>query len=304
MSKIVFEGSIHPENQKQYDLFEGYMEIKGLSHKTITKYRYDLAQWFKFLNSYQDDITYKEVTEDHIEEYLMICKKYGNSSGRLQFRCATISSFYKFLRKKKRVTENPMDIIDRPKKKLVRTKHFLKANQVESMKEKLYLLDNIVAETFVLLAINTAARRNALRHIRWEDINWEEREIFAIEKGPKEVTLLISKTMREQLLKLKEFYIKEGVLCEWVFLSKYQGKYRHAGESSPGDWVRKAGELIGVQRLTPHSLRRTAATLLYHNDVDVVHISKILNHENIATTQIYLQVNATKLKELKDNVNI
>lgn len=304
MSKIVFEGRVHPENQRQYDLFEGYMEIKGLSHKTITKYRYDLTQWFKFLNSYQDDITYKEVTDEHIEEYLMICKKFGNSSGRLQFRCATISSFYKFLRKKKRVKENPVDIIDRPKKKLVRKKHFLKSHQVEMLKEKLYLLDNIVAETFVLVAINTAARRNALRHIKWEDIDWEEREIFAIEKGPKEVTLYFSEAIEKQLLKLKDFYIKENILCEWVFLSRYQGKWKHAGESAPGDWVRKAGELIGVQRLTPHSLRRTAATLLYHNDIDILTISQILNHESIDVTKIYLQINKNKLKNLKDSIKL
>lgn len=303
--RIFIEGNINPKNLAMYNMYKGYNELKGLSNKTIKTYEYDLFQWFKYLNSFQEDKLYYEVTEEDIEEFLMYCKINGNEVSRLQRRCAAISSFYIFLRRKKRVDNNPLEFIERPRKKMfVRNKHFLKLEQVNEMKSNLCLLEDIVAQTFVLLAINTAARNNALRNIKWQDIDWEEREIQVIEKGPKLVTLYFSEELKQQLLKLKEYHEKLKIDIPQIFITKYRGQYKHCGKNMPGEWVKRAGELIGIKDLTPHSLRRTAATLLYHNEVDIFNISQILNHNNIATTQIYLQVNARKLKELKDSVNI
>ena len=209
------------------------------------------------------------------------------------------------MRKKKKVSINPVDDIERPRKKVfVREKHFLKMEQVDELKSKLRLLDNIISETFILLAINTAARKNALRNIKWSDIDFEEREIVAIEKGPKEVTLYFSEEVKKQLLKLKTFYENNNVLDDYVFLSYYHGKYKHAGSSAISNWVREAGKLIGISNLTPHSLRRTAATLMYHGGVDLLTVSQVLNHVDTSTTQIYLQINKNKLKSIKDSVNL
>ena len=302
---LIIEGDINKQNLIAYNMYKGHIQLKGLSEKTIKAYEYDLLAWFRFLNTYQEDKTYKEVSTEDIEEFLMFCRSEGNEVSRIQRRAAGISSFYIFLRKKKKVTINPVDDIERPRKKMfVREKHFLKMDQVDEMKSKLHLLDNIVSETFVLLAINTAARRNALRNIKWSDIDFEEREIYAIEKGPKEVTLYFSEDVKSQLLKLKEFYKDNIVESDYVFQSYYHGKFKQAGVSAIGNWVREAGKLIGISNLTPHSLRRTAATLMYHGGVDLLTVSQVLNHRDTSTTQIYLQINKNKLKSIKDSVNL
>lgn len=195
---LVIEGSINKQNLIAYNMYKGHIQLKGLSEKTIKSYEYDLFAWFRFLNSYQEDKTYKEVTTEDIEEFLMFCRSEGNEVSRIQRRAAGISSFYIFLRKKKKVSINPVDDIERPRKKVfVIEKHFLKMEQVDELKSKLHLLDNIISETFILLAINTAARKNALRNIKWNDIDFEEREIVAIEKGPKEVTLYFSEEVKK-----------------------------------------------------------------------------------------------------------
>lgn len=302
---LVIEGSINKQNLMAYNMYKGHIQLKGLSEKTIKSYEYDLFAWFRFINTYQEDKTYKEVTTEDIEEFLMFCRSEGNEVSRIQRRAAGISSFYIFLRKKKKVSINPVDDIERPRKKVfVREKHFLKMEQVDELKSKLRLLDNIISETFILLAINTAARKNALRNIKWNDIDFEEREIVAIEKGPKEVTLYFSEEVKKQLLKLKTFYENNNVLDDYVFLSYYHGKYKHAGSSAISNWVREAGKLIGISNLTPHSLRRTAATLMYHCGVDLLTVSQVLNHVDTSTTQIYLQINKNKLKSIKDSVNL
>lgn len=303
--RIFIEGNINPKNLIMYNMYKGYNELKGLSNKTIKTYEYDLFQWFKYLNSFQEDKLYYEVTEEDIEEFLMYCKINGNEVSRIQRRCAAISSFYIFLRRKKKVDNNPLEFIERPRKKLfVRNKHFLKLDQVNELKANLDILDDIVAQTFVLLAINTAARNNALRNIKWQDIDWEEREIQVIEKGPKLVTLYFSKDVKQQLLKLKKHHEELKVDIPHIFITKYRGVYKHCGKNMPGEWVRRAGKLIGIEDLTPHSLRRTAATLLYHNGVDLLTVSQVLNHNDTSTTLIYLQANKKKLKSIKDSVNI
>ena len=304
-NKICIEGKINEQNLMAYNMYKGHNELKGISEKTIRGYEYDIFQWFRFLNTYQEDKTYKDVTSEDIEEYLMFCKMNGNEASRIQRRAACISSFYIFLRKKKKVKVNPLDDVERPRKKMfVREKHFLKMDQVEELKSKLPELNNIVAETFVLLAINTAARRNALRNIKWTDIDFDEREIYVIEKGPKEVTLYISEDIKNKLLRLKEYYEDNNINLPYVFITKYHGKYKQAGEAAVSKWVRQAGLLIGIPKLAPHSLRRTAATLLYHNGVDLLTVSNILNHQDTSTTQIYLQTNKKKLKNIKDSVNL
>lgn len=302
---LVIEGEINKQNLMAYNMYKGHIQLKGLSEKTIKAYEYDLLAWFRFLNTYQEDKTYKEVSTEDIEEFLMFCRSEGNEVSRLQRRAAGISSFYIFLRKKKKVTINPVDDIERPKKKMfVREKHFLKMEQVNEMKSKLHLFDDIIKETFVLLAINTAARRNALRNIKWSDIDFEDREIYAIEKGPKEVTLYFSEDVKSQLLKLKEYYKDKNIESDYVFQSYYHGKFKQAGVAAIGNWVREAGKLIGINNLTPHSLRRTAATLMYHHGVDLLTVSQVLNHVDTSTTQIYLQINKNKLKSIKDSVNL
>lgn len=301
---IKIEGNINQQNMLVYKMYKGHNELKGLSPRTIESYEYDLFQWFKFLNTYQEDKTYKEVTAEDIEEYLMFCRE-KNEVSRIQRRASSISSFYIFLRKKNKVTVNPVDDVERPRKKMfVREKHFLKMDQVNEMKSMLHKLENIVAETFIMLAINTAARRTALRNIKWSDIDFDEREIEVIEKGPKQVTLYFSKDVKNQLIKLKNYYDENNIDLPYVFVTYYHGKYKQAGNSGVSSWVRKAGKLIGIPNLAPHSLRRTAATLMHHNNVDLLTISEILNHADTSTTQIYLQINKSKLKTLKDSVNL
>ena len=50
--------------------------------------------------------------------------------------------------------------------------------------------------------------------------------------------------------------------------------------------------------ITPHTFRRTFATLLLEEDVDVRYIQSLLGHSSIATTQIYTHVNPNKQRQI------
>lgn len=52
----------------------------------------------------------------------------------------------------------------------------------------------------------------------------------------------------------------------------------------------------GTNRIRPHMLRHTMATLLVENNAPLYSIKELLGHESISTTQIYLHLSTKKLK--------
>lgn len=259
-----------------------------------------MKQWFRYLGNK----TYDVITQEDIEEFITYCKLHGNNEDRLRRRCASISSFYTFLRRKKMINTNPLEFLDRPQKKLnVRKKIFLKEEQVKVIKENLHTLNDIRIEVYVLLSLSCAGRINAIQNIKWEDIDLEEREITAIEKGPKEVTLIFSDEVKEKLLQLKQFYKTKGVVSEYIFVTFTRG-VRQASKATLRDWCTKAGNLADVHKLHPHALRRSTATLLKSKGMDLEDISELLNHNDTKTTQIYIKKDKKKIKNLKDQFQI
>lgn len=65
--------------------------------------------------------------------------------------------------------------------------------------------------------------------------------------------------------------------------------------------IAKCGERTGLRdKLTPHVLRHSFATATVGNGCDIWHLSQMLGHNDIATTQIYLHVINEKLREQYD----
>ena len=59
----------------------------------------------------------------------------------------------------------------------------------------------------------------------------------------------------------------------------------------------------GLRRITPYSMRSTAATVLYRNGMDLAYIRKLLGHANITTTKGYLHIDDEDLKITINNLH-
>jgi site-specific recombinase XerD len=300
--------NINSDTMKLYNKYKMDMTIRELSIKTLEGYENDLQHWFIYIYDNQGNQCITELTEDDITEFLYFCKIEGNNSRRMKRRMSSISAFYKFLRRKKIITENPMEFMERPKKDtdiIIQT--FLTQEQVNLMKQKLKEYGSLQLETYALLSLSTMARVTAISNTRWEQIDFEERTINdVLEKEGRMVTLYFSKEVKELLLNLQIERKEKGIDDKgYVFITFYEQTYDRAETNTLQTWTKKIGEMISVPSLHPHDFRHSQATLLKNKGMKLEDISTLLNHLGTdVTKRFYIKDDKTKIAQNKDKYEI
>lgn len=299
---------INPETQKLLQKYKVDMSLRDLSEKTIYQYEKDLQQWFIYILDNQFNQSVTDLTDDDITEFLYFCKQQGNNTERMKRRMAAISAFYKFLRKKKLILENPCEFLDRPKKGLpIVTQTFLTKEQVQLMKDKLTEYGNLQLKTYALFSLSTMARVNAVANIRWEQIDFENRIVKdVLEKEGKIVDLFFSNEVKELLLQLqREREVQKINDYGWVFYSGHNTEDKPISTGTLNDWCKKIGKMIGVPTLHAHDYRHSAATLAKSAGMALEDVSALLNHSGTdVTKKYYIKEDMTRLTKLKDQFEI
>lgn len=298
---------INPDNLKLLQKYKRDMQMRELSSKTIYGYETDIMAWFRYLYLNQFNPCIVDLNEDDILEFIYYCKEEGNNANRMRRRIASISAFYKYLRKKKIIKENPLEFVDRPKKGLpVVVQTFLSIDQYEELKKKLYEQDNLQLRTFVLFGISTMARVNAISNVTWDQINFDERIVNdVLEKEGYIVTLFFSEEVKDLLLQLKKEREDQGIECKYVFASKYNGTWDNCTNSTLNEWAKKAGRLIGIDTFHCHDLRHNGSQILSILGMPIEKISELLNHKGLDVTKNhYLRQDKKKIQEEKDKYKL
>lgn len=299
---------INPETIRLMQKYKIDMSLRDLSPKSIYNYEKDLNQWFVFVLDHQFNQCVTELNDDDITEFLYFCKQEGNNVERMKRRMASISAFYKFLRKKKLIKENPTEFMDRPKKGMpVVTQTYLSPEQIELIKAKLDEYGDLQLKTYALFSLSTMARVNAVANLKWKQIDFESRQCNdVVEKEGYIVELSFSIEVKELLLKLKQERIDKGINdYGWVFYSRHNTENRPISNGTLLEWCKKIGNMIGVPTLHPHDWRHSSATLLKNKGMSLEDISELLHHSGTdVTSKFYIKKDTSKIKTLKDKFGI
>lgn len=298
-------------NQETLKLFQKYqidMSIRDLSGNTVKQYNSDLMQWFIYMHDNQFNLSVLEATEDDITEYYYWRKQQGNNVNRQKRIMSSISAFYKFLRKKRLIKESPVEFIDRPKQGLpIAIQTYLTKEQVQLMREKLEEYGDIQLQAYAFLSLTTMARVHAIASLKWKQVDFNERICSdVLEKEGKIVELSFSEETKDYLLKLIE-YRKENNIDDHgrIFISPYATDDKPIQDGTLNSWCKKIGELIEVPSLHPHDFRHSYATLMKNSGIDLESISEMLNHASVdVTKKFYIKSDSSKIRKLKDSVNI
>ena len=299
---------INAENQKLWQKYKMDMTLRDLSPTTIKAYENDLQQWFIYVYDNQVNQKVTDLSDDDIEEFFYYCKVEGNNTNRMRRRMASISAFYKFLRKKRLIIENPTEFLDRPKHGQPITKQtFLTKEQVELLRQKLTEYGNLQLQTYMMFSLSTMARVNAVAHIRWDMIDFENRTVNnVLEKEGKIVDLFFSEEVKDLLLRLQAQRQEQGINdCGWVFWTSKCTEENAISRSTLNEWCHFAGSLIGIDSLHPHDLRHSMSNLLKKAGMPLEDIATLLHHNSTETTvKHYLKPDTTRITEMKDRFNI
>lgn len=103
---------INPETAQIMQRYKIDMSMRNLSPRTQSHYTYDLEQWFIYIYDRQQNRSVTELIDDDITEFIYFCMSEGNNSERIKLRLATISAFYRFMRKKKLLKNAGMALED------------------------------------------------------------------------------------------------------------------------------------------------------------------------------------------------
>lgn len=299
---------INPETLRLFQKYQVDMSIRDLSKNTVEQYNADLKQWFIFMYDRQFNLSVLEATEDDITEYYYWRKQQGNNVNRQKRVMASISAFYKFLRKKKIIKESPVEFIDRPKQgQPIAIQTYLTKEQVQLMREKLEEYGDIQLQVYAFMSLTTMARVHAIANLKWDQIDLEQRICEnVLEKEGKIVELSFSEETKDYLEKLIE-YRKENNINDygWLFVTPFVNADNSIQDSTLNSWCKKIGNMIGVPTLHPHDFRHSFATLLRNAGVSLEDVSTMLNHSGTdVTKKFYIKVDTTKVRRLKDSVVI
>ena len=299
--------NVNPENIKLMERYQIDLSLRDRADTTKYQYETNLKQWFVFILLYQNNRSVLELTDDDITEFLFWCKNQGNNTMRMKVRTSVISSFYKFLRKKKLIASNPTEFIEAPKRSTpVVTQTFLTTEQVALMREKLIQHGDIQLKLYAMISLSTMARVNAIASLRWDQIDIQNCVIHdVLEKENKIVDLYFNDETKQLLLQLQEQRKQKNQNDHgWLFYTSRLTDIRHIAKSTLSDWCKKIGQMIGVSTLHPHDLRHSGANMLKYAGMDLEDISVLLNHEDTGTTlKYYIKQDKARINAIKSRYN-
>jgi integrase/recombinase XerC len=299
-----------------------YFNFKNMNLSEATKksYENDFNQWLVFINEKaqegfisEEDIMKLVKDEDGIEEMVELLEEYtmfcamnlGNNERRIQRRLSSISSFFLYLLKKKKVATNPLQFLERPrvghdeKQQVVHT--FLTTEQITKIRKELKKLGDLQLELYFEFSLSTCARINAVTNVRLDNIDFADGIVKdVIEKGSKKVELFPSKRAFELIKQWLDFRKKEGIQNDYLFLSHYKKEWNQVTKVTIQTlWIKKISKMIGVP-LKCHDLRKSGATLLFNSGLSLEDTQAVLNHSSPETSQkFYIKKDNKKMLDKK-----
>lgn len=296
--------NINPATLQLIDKYKVDMSIRELSNETVKGYLNDISHWLIYIYDNQGNQCVTDLTEDDITEFFYYCKTEGNNSRRMKRRMASVSAFYKFLRRKKLIDSNPLEFFERPKKDVdIIIQTFLTQEQVASMKKILLDKGDLQLELYALFSLSTMARVNAVSNVSWEQVDFENRVVNdVLEKEGKLVTLYFNKEVKEKLLNLIEYRKEKNINDKgFIFITKHGDEYEKITKGTLQDWAKRIGEMIGIPTLHAHDFRHSGSQLLKLSGMPIEQISDLLNHSGLdVTKKHYLRQDKKKMQEAKD----
>jgi len=279
-----------------YDL---YLQMeKGMAPNSREAYRRDVAKLLTFLNS--ESLSLDEVTIDHLRIFIGELNDLGIAARSRSRIISGIRSFFQFLTMEGYIDANPSELLETP----FLGYHLPEVLTIGEIDDMLNAIDPCRPEAQRDRAIIETLYGCGLRVS--ELVGLEISKIFPDEgflsirgKGSKERIVPMSEVSVYEIERYISDYrskldVKPG--CDNIlFLNRRGGKLTRVRIFQI---IKDLAEAAGIRKnISPHTLRHSFATHLLEGGANLRAIQQMLGHESITTTQIYIHLDRTSLRE-------
>ncbi|WP_264531193.1 site-specific tyrosine recombinase XerD [Flavobacterium sp. N502540] len=281
--------------------YQSYLRIeRGLSKNTIENYGFDIERLCLFLETNSIEISPIKIDDETVQQFIYAVAKEVNPRSQARI-ISGLKSFFNYLIFEDYRNDNPMELIETPKtgRKLPDT---LSLDEIDSLIAAIDLSTNEGERNRAMLETlyGCGLRVSELVSLKISDLFFEEGFVKITGKGNKERFVPVGKFAQKYIqIYQKEIRvnlkIKKG--CEdTLFLNRRGNQLTRAMIFTI---IKDLAVKINLHKsISPHTLRHSFATHLLENGADLRSIQLMLGHESITTTEIYVHLDRSFLKEV------
>lgn len=307
--------SLPPAFAKARDRFIAYLRVEaGLSLNTLSNYRRDIQQCFADLARAGLESPEAATPRQLVEHVQALRGDRGLEASSVARHIAAIRQYYKWLLARQVITENPAEVIERPKRwKKVPT--VLTPRQLRSIIDAARPPEKVDAKTLplwtrdralleLLYASGLRVTESATLEVQHVYLSVNGRDdmgaVRVVGKGSKTRVVPMHRAacdaLRDYLHDCRPRLLKgDGKDLGRVFLSRTG---RPLERVAIWKILNQRAKEAGVPAVHPHKLRHSFATHLLAGGADLRVVQELLGHADIGTTEIYTHVDRSKLHQV------
>ncbi len=270
-----------------------------LSENTVAAYRRDLTHFQEWLA----DRSPTKMTLQNLGDFVAFLSEKKLAPASVSRHVVAIRMFYKFLQLEGLIAESPAELMA-SQKMWQRMPETVSAANMERLLTEPKLGDPLWRRDRALLELMyaTGCRVSEVSNMLFANVRLDEGYCLALGKGNKERMVPLG----ERAIEAIRFYLAEQRPAlirgrdphsvSWLLLSKSGRQLRR---EAVWELVKRYAVRCGIDpNISPHTLRHSFATHLLAGGADLRQIQEMLGHATIQTTQIYTQVEHSRLKKI------
>ncbi|MFT4806238.1 MAG: integrase/recombinase XerD [Psychroserpens sp.] len=285
--------------------YKYYLKIeRGLSTNSVVNYELDVEKLINYLEANSYSTSPIDIDYEDIQAFIYDISKHLNS--RSQSRLISgLRSFFNYLVFEDYRKTNPLDQIESPKigRKLPDT---LSIKDIDKLIEAIDLTkeyngvrigerNRAIIETLYSCGL----RVSELTNLKVSDLFFDEGFIKVTGKGNKQRFVPIGLNTQKYIIIWTEIRTHITIHPEHKDTLFLNNRGKQLTRAMIFTIIKNLAKAINLNKvISPHTFRHSFATHLLENGADLRAIQLMLGHESITTTEIYMHIDRSHLKEV------
>ena len=278
--------------------YRRYLKLeKGYSVNTLDAYMRDVDKLFRYLAVEQVDVL--DVKLEDLEHFAAFISDLGIGPRSLARILSGVRQFYRFLVIDGYLEVDPTELLESPKQP-DHLPEVLSTAEVDLLEQAIDLSkwEGHRNRAIIEVLFSCGLRVSELTNLKLSNLYIEEQYIRVMGKGSKERLVPISPRALDEL---SYWFVDRNVMKikpgeeDYVFLNR---RGHHLTRTMILIMIKRYALEAGIKKtISPHTLRHSFATSLLEGGADLRAIQAMLGHESIGTTEIYMHIDTSTLRQ-------